>query len=75
MFMTSPMFQFVFKVHTFYEAVGIMISAQVNSKIQEQLIDKYMLLPNLIWDDCISQASKVIYIFNTYQNIMYLFKN
>lgn len=37
-----------------------MISAQVNSKVQEQLIDKYMLLPNLIWDDCISQASKVI---------------
>lgn len=51
---------FLLKVHTFYEAVGIMISAQVNSKIQEQLIDKYMLLPNLIWDDCISQASKVI---------------
>jgi exportin-1 len=50
-------------VHTFYEAVGIMISAQVNSKIQEQLIDKYMLLPNLIWDDCISQASKVIVFF------------
>lgn len=40
-----------------------MISAQVNSKIQEQLIDKYMLLPNLIWDDCISQASKVILLF------------
>lgn len=50
-------------MHTFYEAVGIMISAQVNSKIQEQLIDKYMLLPNLIWDDCISQASKVYILF------------
>lgn len=53
---------FLFEVHTFYEAVGIMISAQVNTKIQEQLIDKYMLLPNLIWDDCISQASKVKYM-------------
>lgn len=53
-------------MHTFYEAVGIMISAQVNSKIQEQLIDKYMLLPNLIWDDCISQASKVIIIYLMY---------
>lgn len=61
MYAILSMFQFVFKVHTFYEAVGIMISAQVNSKIQEQLIDKYMLLPNLIWDDCISQASKVKY--------------
>ncbi|XP_022175202.1 exportin-1 [Myzus persicae] len=50
------------QVHTFYEAVGIMISAQVNSKIQEQLIDKYMMLPNLIWDDCISQASKDVEI-------------
>lgn len=54
-------------MHTFYEAVGIMIGAQVNSKIQEQLIDKYMMLPNLIWDDCISQASKVM-------NIIILFK-
>lgn len=61
-------------MHTFYEAVGIMISAQVNSKIQEQLIDKYMLLPNLIWDDCISQASKVIIIYLMYdwRNYIYL---
>lgn len=68
-------------MHTFYEAVGIMISAQVNSRIQEQLIDKYMLLPNLIWDDCISQASKVINIFmcwsyfcyDTIENYLHIF--
>jgi hypothetical protein len=33
-----------------------MISAQSNSVIQEQLIEKYMSLPNQIWDDIINQA-------------------
>ena len=46
-------------MYTFYEAVGYMISAQVDSLAQEQLIEKYMLLPNQVWDDIISQASKV----------------
>ncbi|EFN77629.1 Exportin-1 [Harpegnathos saltator] len=46
------------QVHTFYEAVGYMISAQADTLIQEQLIEKYMLLPNQVWDDIISQASK-----------------
>ncbi|KZC10900.1 PREDICTED: exportin-1 [Dufourea novaeangliae] len=46
------------QVHTFYEAVGYMISAQTDTVVQEQLIEKYMLLPNLLWDDIISQASK-----------------
>lgn len=46
-------------MHTFYEAVGVMISAQVDQVAQEQLIEKYMSLPNQIWDDTISQAAKV----------------
>lgn len=46
------------QVHTFYEAVGYMISAQVDGATQEALIEKYMLLPNQVWDDIISQASK-----------------
>nr|CAH7767990.1 unnamed protein product [Callosobruchus chinensis] len=46
------------QVHTFYEAVGYMISAQVDAASQEVLIEKYMLLPNQVWDDIISQASK-----------------
>ncbi|KAL1121954.1 hypothetical protein AAG570_003362 [Ranatra chinensis] len=46
------------QVHTFYEAVGYMISAQVDQVAQEALIEKYMTLPNQIWDDIISQASK-----------------
>ncbi|XP_061703911.1 exportin-1 [Cydia pomonella] len=45
------------QVHTFYEAVGYMISAQVDQVAQEQLIEKYMCLPNQVWDDIISQAS------------------
>ncbi|XP_046388260.1 exportin-1 [Ischnura elegans] len=46
------------QVHTFYEAVGHMISAQVDQVAQEHLIEKYMMLPNQVWDDIISQATK-----------------
>ncbi|XP_047001392.1 exportin-1 [Schistocerca americana] len=46
------------QVHTFYEAVGHMISAQVDQVVQEHLIEKYMSLPNQVWDDIICQASK-----------------
>jgi len=34
-----------------------MISAQVDTSVQEGLIEKYMALPNQVWDDIISQAS------------------
>lgn len=33
-------------MHTFYEAVGYMISAQPNKPMQERLIAKLMELPN-----------------------------
>ena len=46
------------QVHTFYEAVGYMISAQSDQMVQEHLIEKYMLLPNQVWDEIINQASK-----------------
>ena len=45
------------QVHTFYEAVGHMISAQLDNAAQEQLIDKYMHLPNIVWDSIIQQAT------------------
>ncbi|XP_021952679.1 exportin-1 [Folsomia candida] len=45
------------QVHTFYEAVGYMISAQTDSIVQEALIEKYMALPNQVWDEIISQAA------------------
>ncbi|XP_063242041.1 exportin-1 isoform X2 [Bacillus rossius redtenbacheri] len=46
------------QVHTFYEAVGYMISAQGDHAIQDTLIEKYMNLPNQVWDDIIIQAAK-----------------
>ena len=45
-----------FQVHTFYEAVGYMIAASTDEQQQEQLIEKYMLLPNQVWDDIITQV-------------------
>lgn len=35
-----------------------MISAQVDQRVQDHLIETYMLLPNQVWDDIIGQASK-----------------
>ncbi|XP_063606328.1 exportin-1-like [Penaeus indicus] len=46
------------QVHTFYEAVGYMISAQTDQVVQEHLIEKYMMLPNQVWDEIINQASR-----------------
>lgn len=34
-----------------------MISAQSDQTVQELLIEKYMSLPNQVWDDIIAQAS------------------
>jgi len=46
------------QVHTFYEAVGLMISAQTETSTQERLIEKYMQLPNQVWDSIITQATQ-----------------
>ena len=46
------------QVHTFYEAVGLMISAQTDHSAQEVLIEKYMALPNQVWDGIINQATQ-----------------
>merc|ERR1719339_848814 len=45
------------QVHTFYEAVGLMIGAQTEQQAQEHLIERYMLLPNQGWDGIINQAT------------------
>lgn len=65
------------QVHTFYEAVGYMISAQTVSYCihvissylshsllqddvaQKRLIEKYMALPNELWDSIIQRATAV----------------
>ncbi|KAK4704590.1 exportin-1, partial [Phenoliferia sp. Uapishka_3] len=44
------------QVHTFYEAVGYMISAQPNKPQQEVLIANLMQAPNAAWDDIMGQA-------------------
>ncbi len=40
-----------------------MIGAQTDQTVQEHLIEKYMLLPNQVWDSIIQQATKVWFIY------------
>ncbi|KAI9277581.1 nuclear export factor CRM1 [Sporodiniella umbellata] len=46
------------QVHTFYEALGYMISADVNQNSQQRLINKLMSLPNAAWTNLIEQAKQ-----------------
>ncbi|PPQ70082.1 hypothetical protein CVT26_013416 [Gymnopilus dilepis] len=46
------------QVHTFYEAVGYMISTQLNKAQQDKLIAKLMELPNNAWDSLMAQAAQ-----------------
>ncbi|CAH1183729.1 unnamed protein product [Ceutorhynchus assimilis] len=46
------------QLHTFYEAVGYIISAEVDQPRKKALIDKYMLLPNQVWDEIIKKVKK-----------------
>uniref|UniRef100_S4R883 Exportin-1 n=1 Tax=Petromyzon marinus TaxID=7757 RepID=S4R883_PETMA len=60
------------QVHTFYEAVGYMISAQTDPIVQEHLIEKYMLLPNQVWDSIIQQATKNVDILKDPETVKQL---
>ncbi|KAI8913065.1 CRM1 C terminal-domain-containing protein [Powellomyces hirtus] len=44
------------QLHTFYEAVGYMISAQTHKATQDRLINKFMEGANQAWDTYIAQA-------------------
>ncbi|KAG7191760.1 Karyopherin transporter [Scheffersomyces spartinae] len=46
------------QVHTFYEACGIIISAQTVAEQREKLLSQLMELPNTAWRAIIDQASK-----------------
>lgn len=46
------------QVHTVYEAIGHMISAQPQKQTQDRLIMKLMETPNVSWDSIIRQASQ-----------------
>ncbi|CAF3357473.1 unnamed protein product [Rotaria socialis] len=48
------------QVYTFYEAVGNMIAASVDNVQQTKLIEKYMQLPNDVWNTIISEAKKSV---------------
>ena len=73
------------QVHTFYEAVGYMISAQPNKPTQERLIEKLMELPNnavsssqrcrfdrahsLQWDHLMKQAAQSVDVLSNTENV------
>ena len=48
------------QVHTFYEAVGNMIAASIDAVQQTKLIEKYMQLPNDVWNTIIVEAKKSV---------------
>ncbi|KAG1832235.1 CRM1 C terminal-domain-containing protein [Suillus variegatus] len=60
------------QVHTFYEAVGYMISAQPNKPQQEKLIAKLMELPNNAWDSLMAQAAQNMDVLSNLDNIKIL---
>ncbi|KZS98963.1 hypothetical protein SISNIDRAFT_492282 [Sistotremastrum niveocremeum HHB9708] len=57
------------QVHTFYEAVGYMISAQPNKSTQERLIAKLMEMPNNAWDSLMAQAAASVDVLGSIDNI------
>ncbi len=49
-----------------------MISASNDSQQQEQLIEKYMSLPNAVWDDIINQAAKNVDVLKDHEAVKQL---
>ena len=49
-----------------------MISASTDQQQQEQLIEKYMQLPNQVWDDIINQASKNVDVLKDHEAVKQL---
>lgn len=46
------------QVHTFYEACGIIFSAQNNKEARNKLLSELMALPNMAWTSIIQQAGQ-----------------
>lgn len=46
------------QVHTFYEACGIIVSAQSQKDAREKLLSELMALPNFAWSQIIQQAAQ-----------------
>ncbi|XP_010772544.1 exportin-1-like, partial [Notothenia coriiceps] len=49
-----------------------MIAAQTDQAVQELLIEKYMLLPNQVWDSIIQQATKNVDILKDAETVRQL---
>ncbi|KAF7371257.1 hypothetical protein MSAN_00761500 [Mycena sanguinolenta] len=60
------------QVHTFYEAVGYLISAQPNKALQERLIAGLMELPNTAWDSLMAQAAQSLDVLSNWDNVKVL---
>ncbi|KAJ7063298.1 CRM1 C terminal-domain-containing protein [Mycena amicta] len=60
------------QVHTFYEAVGYIVSAQPNKQLQERLIASLMELPNNAWDSLMAQAAQGLEVLNSIDNVKVL---
>lgn len=46
------------QVHTFYEACGIILSAQTSKDARDKLLNELMSLPNMAWSAIIQQAGQ-----------------
>ncbi|KAG0255895.1 Karyopherin transporter [Mortierella polycephala] len=60
------------QIHTFYEALGYMISAQPNRLAQERLIAKAMQAPNQYWDNIMEQAKVNVESLDNTENLKIL---
>ncbi|KAF9170013.1 Karyopherin transporter [Mortierella sp. AD011] len=60
------------QIHTFYEAIGYMISAQPNRIAQERLIAKAMQTPNQYWDNIMQQANQNLQSLDNPENLKVL---
>ncbi|CAO3597587.1 unnamed protein product [Absidia cylindrospora] len=60
------------QIHTFYEAVGYMISAQNKKPVQERLIVKFMEMPNMAWNGIMEQAKQNVEVLNSPNEIKIL---
>ncbi|KAF9351073.1 Karyopherin transporter [Mortierella sp. AD094] len=60
------------QIHTFYEAIGYMISAQPNRVAQERLIAKAMQTPNQYWDNIMQQANQNLQSLDNPENLKVL---
>lgn len=60
------------QVHTFYEAVGYMISSQPHKAIQERLIEQLMKMPNEAWDQVMARAAAQEDVLDQPENVKLL---